>query len=88
MDLIRLGEFGDGLGLFGGLQGDLGLEGGGVPLAFAGQDTPRDKSVRFDQYNILSCPVSGVHHILTLASLAFRSDIQRQRVACSPTTIS
>jgi hypothetical protein len=34
MDLIRLGEFGDGLGLLGGLQGDLGLEGGGVPLAF------------------------------------------------------
>ena len=33
MDLVRLGEFGDGLGLLGGLQGDLGLEGGRVPLA-------------------------------------------------------
>ena len=28
VDLVRLGEFGDGLGLLGGLQGDLGLEGG------------------------------------------------------------
>ena len=28
MDLKRLGQFGDGLGLLGGLQGDPGLEGG------------------------------------------------------------
>ena len=62
MDLIRLGEFGDGLGLLGGLQGDLCLEGGGVPLALAGHDAPRDGSVTFDQYNIPSCPVSGVHY--------------------------
>src|SRR6185437_14194426 len=61
VDLIRLGEFGDGPGLLGGLQGDLGLEGGCMPLAFAGHDTPRDGSATFDQYNIPSCPVLGVH---------------------------
>src|SRR5215217_7432066 len=61
MDLERLGEFGDGLGLLGGLQGDLGLEGGRVALACAGHDAPRDGSATSDQYNIPSCPVSGVH---------------------------
>src|SRR5512135_3819640 len=61
MDLVRLGEFGDGPGLLGGLQSDLGLEGGRMPLAFAGHDAPRDGTVIFDQYNIPSCPVSGVH---------------------------
>src|SRR5215218_6444585 len=61
MDLVRLGEFGDGLGLLGGLQGDLGLEGGRVALACAGHDAPRDGSATSDQYNIPSCPVSGVH---------------------------
>src|SRR5215207_9016295 len=61
MDLVRLGELGDGLGLLGGLQGDLGLEGGRVALACAGHDAPRDGSATFDQYNIPSCPVSGVH---------------------------
>src|ERR1700744_257582 len=40
VDLIRLGEFGDGLGLLGGLQGNLGLEGGRMPFAFAGHETP------------------------------------------------
>ena len=62
MDLERLRQFGDGLGLLGGLLGDLGLEGGGVPLAFAGHDAPRDGSTTFDQYNIPGCPVSGVHY--------------------------
>src|SRR4051812_34393133 len=66
MDLIRLGELGDGLGLLGGLQGDLGFEGGGMPLAFDGHDAPRDGTVTFDQYNIPSCPVSGVHLIIRL----------------------
>src|SRR5512142_2969698 len=36
IDLKRLGQFGDGLDLLGGLQGDLGLKGGRMPLAFAG----------------------------------------------------
>ena len=36
MDLICLGEFGDGPGLLGGLQGNLGLEGRRMALAFAG----------------------------------------------------
>src|ERR1700704_1214052 len=63
VDLIRLGEFGDGPGLLGGLQGDLGLEGGRMPLALAGHDAPRDGSATFDQYNIPGCPVSGVHLI-------------------------
>src|SRR6478752_3380032 len=62
MDLIRLGEFGDGPGLLGGLQGDLGLEGGGMPLAFDGHDAPRDGTAISDQYNIPSCPDSGVHY--------------------------
>src|SRR5947209_3373829 len=61
MDLVRLGELGDGLGLLGGLQGDLGLEGGRVALACAGHHAPRDGSATSDQYNIPSCPVSGVH---------------------------
>src|SRR5436190_16528621 len=62
VDLVRLGEFGDGPGLLGGLQGDLGLEGGGMPLAFDGHDAPRDGTAISDQYNIPSCPVSGVHY--------------------------
>src|SRR5512143_1061029 len=61
VDLESLRQFGDGLGLLGGLQGDLGLEGGRMPPAFAGHDAPRDGTVIFDQYNIPSCPVSGVH---------------------------
>ena len=62
VDLVRLGEFGDGPGLLGGLQGDLGLEVGRMPPALAGHDAPRDESATFDQYNIPSCPVSGVHY--------------------------
>ena len=61
VDLVRLRELGDRLGLLGGLQGDLRPGGGRMPLAFAGQDEPRDESATFDQYNIPSCPVSGVH---------------------------
>src|SRR5512147_1887463 len=61
VDLEGLRQFGDGPGLLGGLQGDLGLEGGRMPLAFAGHEAPRDGTVSFDQYNIPSCPVSGVH---------------------------
>src|SRR5829696_7323757 len=61
MDLERLGELGDGLGLLGGLRGDLGFEGAGWPLGWAGHDEPRDGSATSDQYNIPSCPVSGVH---------------------------
>src|SRR3954454_2487527 len=61
VDLERLREFGDGLGLLGGLQGDLGLEGGRVALAWTGHEAPRDRSVTLDQYNISSGPVSGVH---------------------------
>src|SRR5512135_2908986 len=61
VDLECLRQFGEGLGLLGGLQGDLGLEGGRMPLALADHDAPRDGTVIFDQYNIPSCPVSGVH---------------------------
>ncbi len=41
----------------------LALKAAGVTLAFAGHDAPRDGSATFDQYNIPSCPVSGVHFI-------------------------
>src|SRR5512135_284099 len=61
VDLVRLGEFGDGPGLLGGLQGDPGLEGGRVAFTCAGHETPRDGTATFDQFNIPSCPVSGVH---------------------------
>jgi hypothetical protein len=61
VDLVRLGEFGDGPGLRGGLQGDPGLEGGRVAFTCAGHETPRDGAATFDQFNIPSCPVSGVH---------------------------
>src|SRR5262249_36673269 len=64
MDLVRLGEFGDGPGLLGGRQSALGLEGGRMPLALAGHDAPRDGSGTFDQFNIPSCPGNGVHLIL------------------------
>src|SRR5512135_2416636 len=61
VDLIGPGELGDSPGLLGGLQGDLGLEGGRVSLACTGHETPRDGSVTFDQCNIPSCPGNGVH---------------------------
>src|SRR5262249_18403554 len=38
MDLVRLGQFGDGTGLLGGLQRDLGLERGRVPLPCRAHD--------------------------------------------------
>ena len=46
MDLVRLGELGDGLGLLGGLQSDLGLEGGGMPLAVIVRASRRLSAVR------------------------------------------
>src|SRR5215472_18162623 len=49
VDLERLRQLGDGPGLLGGLQGDLGLEGGRVPPALAGHGAPRDGTVIFDQ---------------------------------------
>ena len=44
VDLVRLRGLGDGLGLLGGLQGDLGLEGGQMSLASTGHDAPRDEA--------------------------------------------
>jgi len=32
-----------------------------VSLPRTGHDSPRDGTVTFDQFNIPSCPVSGVH---------------------------
>src|SRR6516165_8151082 len=61
MDLEDLRQLGDGPRLLDGLQGDLGLEGGRMPLALAGHDAPRDGSETTDQYNIPGCPASGVH---------------------------
>jgi hypothetical protein len=61
MELIRLGEFSDSPGLLGGLQRDLGFEGGRMSFSGSGHDAPRDGWVIFDQCNIPTCPVSGVH---------------------------
>jgi hypothetical protein len=61
VDSVRLRELGDGLGLLGGLQGEPDLEGGRMGLAWTGHDAPRDGAANFDEYNIPSCPVSGVH---------------------------
>src|SRR5258708_7945857 len=61
VDLVRLREFGDGLGLLGGFQRHLGLEGRRMSPACPGHDAPRDGTVNLDEYNIPSCPVSGVH---------------------------
>src|SRR6266481_2583052 len=61
VDLKGLCQLGDGLALPGRLQRDLGLETGRMPSAFSGHDAPRDGSATFDQYNIPSCPVFGVH---------------------------
>jgi hypothetical protein len=62
VDLEGLGEFGGGPGLLGGLECDSGLEGGGMTLVFASHDAPRDGTVTFDQFNIPSGPLSGVHY--------------------------
>src|SRR5581483_9180934 len=64
VDLIRLGELGDGSGLLGGLQGDLSLEGGRMPFACTGHEAPRDGSEDVDQSNIPSCPGNGIHLIV------------------------
>src|SRR6516165_8908382 len=61
VDLEGPGQLGQGPGLLGGLQGDSGLEGCGVSLAWTCHDAPRDESVTFDQFNIPSGPVFGVH---------------------------
>src|SRR5512135_1142057 len=71
MNLERLRQLGDGPGLLGGLQGDLGLEGGRMSLALAGHDAPRDGSAAFDQYNIPSCPENGVHFRAALGLALF-----------------
>src|SRR5512135_3768989 len=76
VDLVRLRQLGDRLGLLGGLQGDPGLEGSRVPPAFAGHGAPRDGSATFDQYNIPGCPVSGVHlthHIFHASFLSVKN---------------
>src|SRR5512135_3176915 len=67
VDLVRLREFGDGLGLLGGFQRHFGLEGRRMSPACPGHDAPRDGTVSFDEYNIPSCPVSGVHLTPTAA---------------------
>src|SRR3954452_441628 len=61
VDPVGLGELGEGLVLLGGLDGDLGLEGSRVAFLCAGHDAPRDGTVTFDQFNIPSGPVLGVH---------------------------
>lgn len=60
VDLIRLGEFGDGPGLPGGLLGDFDLEGGRMPHAWDGHDVHRDELATFDQYNIPRRPENEV----------------------------
>jgi hypothetical protein len=61
VDLKGVGQLGQDPGLLGGLQGDPSLEGRGISLACTRDDAPRDGSETFDQFNIPSGPVSGVH---------------------------
>src|SRR5262249_22638706 len=61
VDLIRRGELRQGLGLLGGLESDLGLEARRVSLPGPLHDAPRDGTEIFDQFNIPSGPVLGVH---------------------------
>src|SRR6516164_6157008 len=62
VDLEGPRQLGQGPGLLDGLQGDLGLEGGRVALrTCVGHDEPRDATVTFDEFNIPSGPVFGVH---------------------------
>jgi hypothetical protein len=61
VDLERLRQLGESPGLPGGLQSDPSLEGRGIALACACHDAPRDESEPFDQFNIPSGPVFGVH---------------------------
>jgi hypothetical protein len=71
VNLIPPGQLGKGPGLFGGLQRDPSLEGRGISLSCARHDAPRNGTVIFDQFNIPSGPVLGVH--LIPVSLARRS---------------
>src|SRR5262249_51938625 len=75
VDLKGLRQLGKGPGLLGGLQGDPGLEGRGIALAFACHDAPRDGTVNFDQFNIPSGPVFGVHFIEE--DIAYRLDLAK-----------
>jgi hypothetical protein len=61
MDLISSCQLDEGLGLLGGLQSDPSLEGRGISLSCALHDAPRNATVIFDQFNIPSGPVLGVH---------------------------
>src|SRR5512135_293768 len=61
VDLIRPRQLGEGPGLLGGLQSDPSLERRGISLACARHDAPRNATVIFDQFNIPSGPVLGVH---------------------------
>ena len=61
VDLKGLRQLGQGPGLLGGLQGDPCLKGHGISLASACHDAPRDGTVNFDQFNIPSGPVFGIH---------------------------
>src|SRR6516165_373215 len=62
VDLEGPRQLGQGPGRLDGLQGDLGLEGGRMALRTSvGHDEPRDAAVTFDQFNIPSGPVFGVH---------------------------
>jgi RHS repeat-associated protein len=52
-----------------------------MPLALDGHDAPRDGSATFDQYNIPSCPVSGVHlNLPNSTNVQFKYNSDRLRV--------
>jgi hypothetical protein len=61
VDLILSCQLGEGPGLLGGLQSDPSLEGCRMSLSCACHDAPRNGKVIFDQFNIPSGPVLGVH---------------------------
>src|SRR5205085_1712969 len=67
VDLEGPRQLGQGPGLLDGLQGDLGLEGGRMTLRpCVSHDEPQDATETFDQFNIPSGPVFGVHFSQTL----------------------
>ena len=63
----RSGQLGEGPGLLDGLQSDPRLKGCRISLVRAFHDAPRNAKVIFDQFNISSGPVLGVHLISRFA---------------------
>ena len=73
MDLELLRQFCERLGLLGGFQGNLGLEGRRMMLANLCHHASRNWTRNSDEFNILSGPVSRVHYNVNCSWFAYHS---------------